>query len=240
MDAFSNVQQARIDRMNHDYDKSLMEFVKSSEIFRSTVHFGFMAGYVSGCAMLETGLEIAEPDEVVEAMKNAIALFEQSKLALGFQDERHTLINIIDSMIKYAISEAFLAESKSITRDGRIEESLKKKAQSELVAQDQATSAVNAKIKPKVVSYFPVADWKRVQTSGFIIAYPEANSLLLMNIGVNPIVVQRIGEDEVDILIQTRQSISCQIDNAVIGKIRVKYTDLSEGKSYDEGCLLKI
>ena len=80
MDAFTIVQQARRLKLDLKYEESLSEFTKAAEILRSTVHFGFLSGYESGCATLETAVELKESDEAFQAFKNAITLFEQSKL----------------------------------------------------------------------------------------------------------------------------------------------------------------
>ena len=144
MDAFAIVQQARRLKLNLKYEESLSEFTKAAEILRSTVHFGFLSGYESGCATLETALELKDPDESFQAFKNAIALFEQSKLALGFRDEKHPMVEVIDSLIKYSISEAFLAESRSLSQSGKKDEAKRKLQQSRAIAEDHEVLARKA------------------------------------------------------------------------------------------------
>ncbi len=79
MDAFASVQGVRQLKLNSKYEESLSEFTGAAEILRSSVHFGFLSGYESGCATLEAALEIKDPDEAFQAFKNAIALCMSSR-----------------------------------------------------------------------------------------------------------------------------------------------------------------
>ena len=133
MDAFSSVQEARILRLESRYDDSMEAFSKASEILRATMHFGFLSGYVSGLASLETSLELEPCEDSFQGLKNAIALFEQSKLTLSFRDDKHPLLKMIDVLIAYSISKAFLVESKILADSGNETESRKKITQSEAV-----------------------------------------------------------------------------------------------------------
>jgi tetratricopeptide (TPR) repeat protein len=240
MDAFASVQQARQLKLNSKYEESLSEFTRAAEILRSSVHFGFLSGYESGCATLESALEIKDPDEAFQAIKNAIALFEQSKLALGFRDERHPIVDVIDSLIKYSISEAFLAESKSLSQNGKNDEAHRKIQQSRAIAVNHEVLASKAGTKPRSIDYFPLMDWNRARSTGFLVSFPEQDSIWLGNVGSNSVIVETLGKNKIDQVIDPLESVSCPVSSSSKGRIRVVYVDLKEQKKYDEGCLLMI
>lgn len=240
MDAFASVQGGRWLKQNSDYDGSLKEFAKAAEIFRSSVHFGFLSGYVSGCATLEAALELMELEESFQALKNAIALFEQSKLALGFRDEKNPMVAVIDSLIKYSISEAFQSESRSLSQTGNGDEAKIKLQQSIAVRVDHETLARKAGIKPYTISYFPLEDWKRARSTGFLISFPEQNSIWLGNVGSNAVQVESLGAKGISMRIEPKHSVSWPVSSISKGRIRVVYSDIKEKKEYDEGCMLMI
>ncbi|MHB2036190.1 MAG: hypothetical protein ACYCPW_05540 [Nitrososphaerales archaeon] len=240
MDAFTRVQEARLFKKDSKYDDALSEFAKASEILRSSVHFGFLSGYESGCATLETALELEDPEEAFQAFKNANALFEQSKLALGLRDEKHPLIDVIDSMIKFSISEAFLAESKSLSQSGKVEEARKKLLQSKAISKEHELLARRTGTRSRSIDYFPLDDWKRAETMGFVLSYTESDSILLCNVGTNSVLIETLGNRRIDKTLDPLNSISCPVGVSSKGRIRVIYLDLKEKKEYDEGCLLMI
>ncbi|HVB13015.1 MAG TPA: hypothetical protein VNE86_07760 [Nitrososphaerales archaeon] len=240
MDAFARVQEARLFKKNSKYDDSLSEFTKASEIFRSSVHFGFLAGYESGCATLETALELDDPDGAFQAFKNANALFEQSKLALGLRDEKHPLIDVIDTLIKFSISEAFLAESKSLSQSGKVQEAREKILQSKAISKEHEFLARRIGTRSRSIDYFPMDDWKRAETTCLVLSYPESDSILLCNVGTNSVLIETLGNRRIDKTLDPLNSISCPMDVSSKGRVRVIYVDLKEKKEYDEGCLLMI
>ncbi len=240
MDAFAAVQTARSLKLQSEYDLSLQEFTKAAEIFRSTVHYGFLSAYVSGCATLETALGIEDSDEEFEALKSTIALFEQSKLALGFRDERHPLVNVIDSMIKYSISEALLAESKGLAHRGISEESQIKLKQSKSLEAEHELFAMKVGKKPRKIDYLPLEDWKRVKSTGYVISFPELNTIWFGNVGLNTVIVETFANTHIGRVIEPYQNISCALDNISKGRVRIVYVDESDQKRYDEGCLSVI
>lgn len=235
MDAFRNVQVARLLKEKCDYDGSLAGFTKASEILRSTVHYAFLAGYVSGCLILELALELDDLPEAIGALKNAIALFEQSKLAIGFRDERHPIVAIIDSIIKHTVSRAMSFEARLVAHYDRRED----QAGQEKVSPNGDWKDSN-KEQMKPIDYFPLDDWKRAKTSGFLTTYPGPNSVLLMNVGCNPVGVESLGSDKIAAVIEPRQCFTIELNNAIKGKIRVSYKDLKEKTHFDEGCMLRV
>lgn len=237
MDAFESIQEARILKGKSQYDESFNAFSKSTEILRATMHFGFLSGYVSGCASLETALELEAGEDSFQGIKNAIALFEQSKLALSFRDENHRIIHIIDALIKYSISKAFQVESKILTTD--MEQSQKKVSQSESLMKEYAKISRDIGLDLNVVDYFPVEDWSRALTDSLLVSFPDSDGMWLGNLGANPIRVEKIADQSVGKTIGPSESIHLILVPSK-GRIRVTYTDLKEMNSYDEGCITVI
>ena len=237
MDAFSRIQEARRLRLEFRYDDSLKMFGNACEILRATVHFGFLAAYESACATLETAAELDEKTEAFEAFRSAITLFEQSKLALGLRDELHPTIGVIDSMIKYSISRALITESGILIAEGKSEEAEKKANQSELIRKECLRSAGNRR---NVIYYFPISDWLRAMKGGFIVTYPEIESISLANVGSNPVDMEAIGANNTSQVINPFQSVTVPAVKLGKGRIRVIYRDMKENKIYDEGCVLMI
>lgn len=237
MDSFSKIQEARLTRLESRYDESLKLFGDASEILRATVHFGFLSAYETACATLETAGELEDEAETFEALKNAISLFEQSKLALGLRDELHPAIHIIDAMIKYSISKALLAESEILAGEGKRKESEEKNEQSRRVSADYIKLAGS---KHGVIDYFPISDWLRAKSGGFVASYQEKDAMWFGNIGPNPVIIERAGACKVGLVVQPFQSISVDANSLGKGRIRVVYRDLKISKSYDEGCVLMV
>ncbi len=240
MDAFSRVQEARRLEMKADYEKSLEKFGRAAEILRSTVHFGFLSGYISACATLETALKIEDLGEKYDALKNAITLFEQSKLALSFRDERHPILRGIDSLIKYCITDAFLVESKALMGRGLVAEANRKSSESATVSKDHETLKGEIGASAMWVNYFLVEDWKRARSSGFVLTYIDKDSMLLQNVGSNTVRVDTVANKAVNVVINAKDSTIHRIASSAKGRIRVGYFDTKSGQHYDEGCLLSI
>jgi hypothetical protein len=242
MEAFGSVQSARLLKAKQDYESALSMFARGSEILRSTVHFGFLSAYVSACATLETAVEFEDPPDQVDAFKNAITLFEQSKLALSLRDERHPILNRIDSLIKYSIEQALDSESKERWRRGPA--SNNQALVGPLHAQYRNVLAKpSEKPQPEsrfVLNYFPLEDWKRAISSGFVVTYMDPDSLLLANVGSNPVRVESLGQEKVSLTIEPRTSTSYRIPAESKGRIRVTYVDIKTNYGYDEGCLLLL
>ncbi|MDG6906138.1 MAG: hypothetical protein JRN20_10180 [Nitrososphaerota archaeon] len=237
MDAFAGVQEARKLRKESEFEKSLTEFSRAAEILRATMHFGFLAGYVSGCAILEEAMRSQVTDERLETLRKAIALFEQSKLTLSFRDDKHAVITVIDSLLKYSISEALFAESRKTKNS---QETRIKSAQARAVFSEYDLLAQKSGIDPMSIPYFPLEDWRRAKFTGFVVSFPENNSIWLGNIGCNSVKVETLGTKSINLIVEPHRSLSSVIDPRTKGRIRVVYTDLKQKKRYDEGCHLMI
>lgn len=236
MDAFASVQEARILKALEKYEESLAEYSKATEILRATIHFGFLSGYISASASLEAALELAPSDDAFQGFKNAIALFEQSKLTLSFRDEKHPLINLIDASIKYSISNAFFVESELLLANGSEEESRKKRSRSDALRQEYEDMMSRIGMVPNLIDYFPINDWIRAKSGAFVTSFPESNGIWLGNIGVNPALIEAFGNDRLDKQIGPDESVFCPFKETTRGRIRVRYLDVKKGKNYDEGC----
>lgn len=239
MDAFSSIQEARILKSENLFDESFAAFSKSTEILRATMHFGFLSGYVSGCASVETSLELEASDDSFQGLKNAISLFEQSKLTLSFRDERHPIVKVIDTLIKYSISKAFLVESQILSVSGDMMGAEKKVSQSEAVMRDYEKISRESGKASNVIDYFPVEDWNRALMEAFLVSFPESDGMWLGNLGVNSALVETLAEERVDKVIKPNDSIHWSLKPSK-GRIRVKYVDVKEKKSHDEGCVTVI
>jgi tetratricopeptide (TPR) repeat protein len=239
MDAFSLIQEGRALRDGSSFDAALDAFGKAAEILRATIHFGFMSSYVSALALLETltGLEAIE--DSTDAVKNAIALLEQSKLTLSFRDEQDPIIKVIDAYIKYSISKAFSTESQALLVKGDIEGSKGKRMEAESLVKEYEKLITGAGLRSEKMEYFPVRDWHRATHGAFVTVYPEADKLWLLNIGKNKAMVESLGNKRVKKEIIPGASISLEGPEQK-GKLRLVYTDLGDKKKYDEGCLTAI
>jgi hypothetical protein len=238
LDAFANTQRARIFSSRSRFSQSVQAFSRGSEIFRSTIHFGFLAAYVSACATLETARAFGKKSkDLFQAYRNAIALFEQSKLALSFRDQSHPLMREIQGLILFTISkalkfEAMEAHNRKLAND---KESRSKQllAESETLLRRDASEIGS-------LEYFPSNDWFRAGTGSFLMAYPDAENLWLSNLGINPATVEKLGNLRPETTVQPKSSISFPLKSLAKGKIRVVYADLTTHTKYDEGCISLI
>jgi hypothetical protein len=242
MEAFRNVQEARSFKGDSNFEASLVKFAKASEILRATVHYAYLASYVSGCASLETAGQMESDEDKFTGYKNSIALFEQSKLALSFRDERHPSLRSIDVLIKLAISRALLVESHIFTSDGSSAESRKKKEQSKKVAEDFLVLLREQKIEPAryKIDYFLKYDCERALKGAVLSTFPEATSLWIGNLGGNPAHLESLGSQTIDKTIGAFQSIIWPMRSNFRGKLRISYLDETSEKRFDEGCLTII
>jgi hypothetical protein len=242
MDAFATVQEARILKAKSSFEEALEKFLKASRILRATIHFAYLASYISGCASLETAGEMENNDEMFQGFKNAIALFEQSKLALSFRDDHHPSLRSIDALIKFAISRALLVESKILSTEGSSVESKKKNEQSKNVEKEFAVLVGGSNIEPSRfrIDYLSKYDCERAMDGALLTAFPEATSLWIGNVGVNPAFLESIGKDEVHKTIGAFDSITWPLKSDFRGKLRISYVDKTTGRLFDEGCLTVI
>ncbi len=244
MDAFAAVQEGRLLKTQMKFDEALKNFAKASEILRATVHFGFLASYVSGCASLETASEISDDEEKFQGYKNAIGVLEQSKLALSFRDERHPLMRSIDALIKFAISRALLVESQMLMQKGATADSRKKRKQSRSVEKDfeeLAGEEVHSPVSRYKIDYFLKGyEYERATLGAFIMTFPERTSLWIGNVGKNFALVETLGEAPVGKTIPPSGSITVPMLPEFHGRLRIQYTDEETHRRYDEGCLTVI
>jgi hypothetical protein len=236
MDAFCAVQEGRFLKAKGEYDLSLSKFERAAEVFRSTLHFGFLSGYISGCASLETALEMDPSKDSFQGFKNANALFEQSKLLLSFRDEKHPFVRSINILLKYSISRALLVESQNLAKEGSNESARKKKDQSKGVEEDfEKLSGRNAtRFK---IDYLPDQELRRAEKGALLVSFPEQQNLWIGNVGKNPALITGLGEDELAKIIAPNESIVQKMPESFRGKLRISYEDFENGAKYDEGSL---
>ena len=239
MDAFSLIQEARLTRNASSFEESLAQFGKATEILRATIHFGFLASYTAACATLETVVSMEEDDESFEALKGANALLEQSKLTLSFRDERHFLVRVIDTMIKFSISRCLLVESQMRLKANDSVSSEKKLNQSLAVMKEYENLAAQTQLEKGRIDYFPVDDWRRALAGAYISCFPDPDKMWLLNVGASPAVIRQVGNEIMNTEIAPQKSQSYDL-RGKSGKIRVTYTDLKSGLLFDEGCMMLI
>jgi hypothetical protein len=240
MDAFVAVQEGRILKSSGEFDASLSKFQHASEIFRSTVHYGYLSGYVSGCASLETAIEMQPGEDSFQGFKNANALFEQSKLLLSFRDEKHPFVHSIDILLKYSISRALLVESLNLAKDGSKESARKKKEQSSLVEDDFEKLAGSKAAKHFKINYLPDHECNRAEKGALLVVFPEQQNMWIGNVGKNSSFVHKLGDGEIEKEISPDESIAQKMVENFRGKLRVVYEDTENHQKYDEGCLTVI
>jgi tetratricopeptide (TPR) repeat protein len=235
MDAFSRIQRGRELLELKEFDYALEKFTESSNILRATVHFGFLAPYVSACAISEvTDLRDQndkENDDSFEHFKHAIALFEQSKIALSFRDENDPIVKKIDTYIQYCISEALRLEA---TRDkGTVDSEPSFNYDKDLnVSRNQD---IGTKTK---MQYLPLMDFKRAKEGSFVVSYPDLEGLWLINIGVNSANLLRVGSLCLNrVILESKSSLHFSANEFGKGRIRLQYEDNVTGMKFDEGCL---
>jgi len=244
MDALALVQEGRSLRSKSSFDDALNQFVKASEIMRATVHFGFLASYVSGCASLETAIEMEDDEEKFQGFKNSIALMEQSKLALSFRDDRHPLLRSINALVKFAISRALLVESQMLKQTGSEDDSKKKKEQSQNAEEDflkltdtgESVQASRYRVDYLLGGY----ECKRAMAGPLLVGFPEKTSLWIGNVGKEAALVETLGKSTVDKIIPPFTSLSWPMTPEFRGRLRITYKDVERKGSYDEGCLTVI
>ena len=241
MDAFSNTQQARKFILESDLAKALDSLTQAAEILRATLHFAFLAPYVSGCATLEiaNSLDVSDED-CLQAYKNAIALFEQSKIALSFRDENHPLADTMTAYIKFAISKALLIEAQNLRIVHSNNKAQEKENRYNEVRQEYEYFAAKAGLRPNKIDYLPLLDYLRVETSAYVVGYPDSQSLWLLNIGAHPSRIEKMGQQSPNVDLASKDSIPFPLSQLGKGRIYVTYFDNSSNIKYKEGCISLI
>lgn len=242
MDAHSQIELGRKDIGTNEFDQALVKFDGAAKILRSTIHFGFVAPFISACATAETTDKMEREDpECLQGYKNAIALYEQSKLALSFRDEYHFTITVMDAYIRYCISQALFVESLDQKRQGNTEASNDKERRSKLLRSEFEDLLKKAGQDKKSLLYHPLDDYKRVKEGSFVVSFPDASSLSLLNLGTHMARIEKIGSfDPLGVDLEPGNSMNFSSKVIGRGKIRVIYTDMVSGKKFNEGCLMAI
>lgn len=243
MDAYSRIQSGRALLSANQFDEALKKLRESAEILRSTAHYGFLAPYVSACAIAETADLMERNDsESLQAYKNAIALFEQSKIALTFRDDLDPTATTIEAYIRYCLSQALHLESLDLIKNGNTGSATEKESRSIALKQEFLSLAKKEDYKRDAnFCYLPLIDFMRAQEGAFVVSIPDANGLWLMNIGRNVAKLEKAGIFLLNqAMLEPRSSLHLSADLIGRGKIRLLYKDNSTGKKFDEGCLLVI
>jgi hypothetical protein len=242
MDAYSKIQEGRAEIKRNEFAIALKRFEDGANILRSTFHFGFLAPFVSACATTETADKMESDDpERMQAYKNAIALFEQSKLALSFRDERHFIVNIIDAYIRYCISKALSLEAILEKGLGHLHEAREKEKRSKLLEREFEGFLRKAHVTEERFQFLPLDDYRRVAEGAFVASFPDKSNLWIFNLGNNAAIIEKVGMyDPVGVSIEPRSSMKLDPKLVGKGKIRIRYKDKVFGKEYDEGCLMAV
>ncbi len=241
MDAFSNSALGRRFLANEQFEEAANSLTRAGEIFRSTLHFAFLAPYVSACATLATAIQMPSGEQdTLQAYKNAIALLEQAKFTLSFRDETHPVITVIDAYLKFSISGALLTEAAASLASGSKEDAVDKESRSAQLRHEYEHFAKRARLPLDTIEFFPLRDFARREHSAFVVTFPETDKLWLLNIGENPAMIQMIGNVETNMQIEVQSSTSFDLKNLAKGKIRMEYFDPVKNQKYNEGCLTLI
>ncbi len=241
MDAFASREQGRRFLSEDNFSEAANALPRASEILRSTLHFAFLAPYISACATLETvaGMERGDED-TFQAYRTTNALLEQAKFALGFMDETNMLITVIDAYLKYSISGALQNESSYLIASGSRELAPDKQLRSGQVRREYEYLAAMAGLGLDEIEFLPQRDFNEREQAPLILAYPDASNLWLLNVGTNPAVIEKLGNAAIDRIIAPMSAARFELSGMVKGRIRVEYLDPSKQEKHDEGCLTLI
>lgn len=239
MDSFSKIQRARCLMRESNYDDSLALFSTASEILRATIHFAFLAPYTSACASLETASMESDPalDEKFEALRNSIALLEQSKLALALRDANHPTLGKIDALLKFAISKALLAEGESLDSKGDRGNAERKYAQFVVVNNEYLEKASLCGLDPGRIEYFPIDDFERALKGAFLSSIPVKDHVSLMNVGSHTAYLQKLGDHLLGSEVGPGDAFHFPLEKLRKGRFRISYRDLSTQELHDEACI---
>ncbi len=242
MDAYSLVQLGRLDIHDNDFDPALAKFDEAARILRSTIHFGFLAPFISACATAETTDMMEKDDpECLQGYKNAIALYEQSKLALSFRDYRHQIVTVIDAYIRRCISRALNVESFNERLHQNIEASKDKEKRSRLVQLEFEGLLRKVGLGKERLLYLPLDDYRRAEEGAFVLSFPDTSSLWLLNLGNHAANIEKLGDyDSMGVSLKPKDSMKFAAELFGSGRIRVTYKDVVTGRKFDEGCVTAI
>lgn len=237
MDGFVSVQTCRDLFGKENFEDALKEITKAGEIFRSTLHFAYMSPFVAACASLEVlgGLDHQDAARL-ESCKNSISLFEQSKLILSFQDDRHPLIELIDAYLRLAISKALESES-NLAEESNARD---KANRSRLLREEYEERLTKIGRVSESLEYFPLSDYRRALFGAFVIGYPDPENLSLVNVGSAVARVTNVGGLKFDDKIDPKSKMRISLKKFGKMKVRMVYEDSRNHETYEEGCLSLI
>jgi hypothetical protein len=242
MDAFCTVENCREYVRKEDFDVALDSISKAGEIFRTTLHFAFLSPYVAACAGLEVldGLEESDPDRM-QACKNSIALFEQAKLVLSFRDEKHPIVRLIDGYLNLGISKGLECEAKQAAKAAGSDSEIQSKLQrSENLRDGFKVRMTEIGESTDRLNYLPVKDCKRAIEGSFLLGYPDADDLSILNVGSSAGRLVQLGGRDFDSEIPSGSALRVKLTQFGKMKIRMLYEDTRAGKRFDEGCISLI
>ena len=242
MDAFAKTQNARIAMSNGDFEVALHQLKVATEIFRSSIHFAFLAPYVSACATLDAASGLESKDMArFESFRNAVALFEQTKLGIYLNDDGDPKLHKIEMNLKLAISKALRSEGEALEASGDTENAERKYAQYIAVNNDYIDLVSENVTEPGYLEYFIADDYARALDGAYIVTYANADSIELLNVGINEARVLKLGDEQTDSLVQSGRSVAFSLESTLKkGRLRVCYEDYKTGKKYSEASILVL
>jgi hypothetical protein len=227
MIGFSLAQQARKLMATEDLDESLAEFGKACDIFRASVHFAFLAPYVSACASFEqASRQGLSTEESLQGFRNAIALIEQSKIALSFRDDRSPLIKELDKLLDGFISKALSVEK----GEAQLQQ------ESTHLEYQHETNRAQSSLQNLSLNYFPVSDPQRALSGPLLISYLTSDVMRLLNIGSEKALLVEMNKKKLFEEIEINDSFAYPASQLERGRLRVVYRDPLSGSIFDEGC----
>ena len=242
MEAFSILESARIMLSSQEYGEALSLFSKATEIMRSTLHFGYLSAYTSACASMDVALQIDKnaSGDRFQAYKNAIALLEQSRIALNFRDDNHPIMLKLEAILKSAMAHALFEEGNSLREQGNNIEAEKRYAQFIVLNNEYLDLVAKTNLRVHSTEYFLPDDWFRAENGSFIVSYSLGNNLLLANLGKNNAVLKKLANASITVPLRPFDSITLPLKDIPKGRLRVSYLDEITGREYEEGCLSLI
>jgi hypothetical protein len=246
MDGFVLVQECRRFMEVEDFEAALSAVTSAGEIFRATLHFAFLSPYVAACAGLEglESLDFCDPQRF-QSCKNSIALLEQAKIVLSFQDERHPLLKVIEAHTKLGISMALETEYQQDKKSDKYsplpnEDPESKRVRSQITRQEFLQMMQESGYDGARITYFPMKDYDRAENGALLLTYPSSDTLSVLNVGKSAAFVQRLGKLKIDSELLPKTELKVQLKDLEGSKIRISYKDASTNRSFDEGCLSLI
>ncbi|MGI0078794.1 MAG: hypothetical protein ACRECH_04150 [Nitrososphaerales archaeon] len=241
MDAFSKIASGRRFLSENNFSRASEVVPGSSEVLRSTLHFAFLAPYISACATLETlaGMKNWDEDKF-QAYRTTNALLEQAKFALSFRDETHTLITVIEAFLKFSISGALHFEADSLLASGATELAADKESRSHQVRREYEHLARRAGLELDEIEFFPQRDFVERDHAPLLLAYPDSENLWLLNVGMHPARLQKLGDLIISKEIPSISSASFELRRLTKGKIRVEYLDPFNNERHNVGCMTLV